>query len=1002
MRIHRLEIEAMGPFADPVVLDLDEVSAEGLFLIQGPTGAGKTSIIDAICFGLFSGVPGARGRSSLVSDHAVAGALPRVLVELTAGGRRLRITRSPAHERAKKRGTGTTPVQATVCLEELVGSEWVVRSTRHDEAGEVIHDVIGMGLEQFAKVVVLPQGDFAAFLRASADERSTLLQRLFDIETFTGVETWLTEERRRTQRAAEEAATALAAQIARVQDAIGLSAEDTGPDLDGLAPAQVPGMLADLLAWSDGQVTATMAAFDQAQLDERVTSEGLRQVEALAAAQSRGHAALRALEDLQERAETQSAHEQALDLAQRAKAVRGHREALTRTRSARDSAAAQLARALTSLDPVASSEADAAEALRLLTERDTAARRWESARVDAATSAGQVSALTDEVAGTLQRHVGAQARVGECRAALDRSDQDLRAHETVAASLDAARAELAEAERLARLVAGRDEDRATLTDTAAALLDARERAAAVRSELLDLRERRLEEMAGALAATLSDGDPCPVCGSAEHPSPAAGESTPVTAEQVEQADAAHEQARSLVTEREVAHAALSARVAAANEQLTGVDVVALADRRRRAAEACRQATEAQDACTVLRSALEVGRRALESAAHAEVQQAAALAEHRGALKTAEQAAHAASARLSRAVDAHAGCPCLTMTTADQWTIAAHDSLRQRLQVVTQAVQHRDQARVAEQDAREALREALAAQELPDEETARSADLSEDELRQRERQVRAHADAEVRARSTLAETDVAAALATAPADLATAQEAAADARSRLLLATRAQSAAERRHAALVQLAPAVDQAAAAEQDALARSAAVRGLADTLTGAGPDNTLRMRLTAYVLAARLEQVVDLANQRLSTMGAGRYLLEHTDERSGRGRSGLGLRVLDQWTGRPRATASLSGGESFMASLALALGLADAVRAEAGGRDLGMLFVDEGFGSLDDESLDDVMGILDGLREGGRAVGVVSHVADLRTRITHQIVVTKGTRGSHAALCTTGSPAA
>ena len=177
----------------------------------------------------------------------------------------------------------------------------------------------------------------------------------------------------------------------------------------------------------------------------------------------------------------------------------------------------------------------------------------------------------------------------------------------------------------------------------------------------------------------------------------------------------------------------------------------------------------------------------------------------------------------------------------------------------------------------------------------------------------------------------------------------------------------------------------------RDARVRDLADTTSGTGADNTLRMRLTAYVLAARLEKVATLANERLAVMGGGRYVLEHSDERAARGaRPGLGLRVLDQWTGRVRDTATLSGGESFMASLALALGLADAVREEAGGLDLGTLFIDEGFGSLDDDSLEQVLTVLDSLREGGRAVGVVSHVADLRTRVTHQAVVHKGAAGS------------
>jgi exonuclease SbcC len=143
---------------------------------------------------------------------------------------------------------------------------------------------------------------------------------------------------------------------------------------------------------------------------------------------------------------------------------------------------------------------------------------------------------------------------------------------------------------------------------------------------------------------------------------------------------------------------------------------------------------------------------------------------------------------------------------------------------------------------------------------------------------------------------------------------------------------------------------------------------------------------------------------MGEGRYQLRHTDGLAARGaRSGLGLEVLDLWTGQSRDTSSLSGGESFMASLALALGLADAVREESGGFELQTLFVDEGFGTLDDESLEQVMDVLDGLREGGRAVGVVSHVAELRSRIPSQVVVTKSERGSTVQLRTAAdAPAA
>jgi exonuclease SbcC len=150
-------------------------------------------------------------------------------------------------------------------------------------------------------------------------------------------------------------------------------------------------------------------------------------------------------------------------------------------------------------------------------------------------------------------------------------------------------------------------------------------------------------------------------------------------------------------------------------------------------------------------------------------------------------------------------------------------------------------------------------------------------------------------------------------------------------------------------------------------------------------------------------LANERLAIMGEGRYQLQHSDSlASGGRRSGLGLVVRDLWTGQARDTSSLSGGESFMASLALALGLADAVREEAGGFDLQTLFIDEGFGTLDDESLEQVLSVLDRLRDGGRAVGVVSHVSDLRTRIPMQICVSKRATGSSVRLLGVGSPAA
>ncbi|WP_306317622.1 SbcC/MukB-like Walker B domain-containing protein, partial [Streptomyces sp. CC224E] len=172
--------------------------------------------------------------------------------------------------------------------------------------------------------------------------------------------------------------------------------------------------------------------------------------------------------------------------------------------------------------------------------------------------------------------------------------------------------------------------------------------------------------------------------------------------------------------------------------------------------------------------------------------------------------------------------------------------------------------------------------------------------------------------------------------------------------------------------------------------VARLASLAAGTAADNERKMRLESYVLAARLEQVAAAATARLRRMSSGRYTLVHSDSLAGRGRSGLGLHVVDAWTGRERDTATLSGGETFFASLALALGLADVVTDEAGGVRLDTLFIDEGFGSLDDQTLDEVLDVLDSLRERDRSVGIVSHVGDLRRRVHAQLEVVKGREGS------------
>jgi DNA repair protein SbcC/Rad50 len=263
-------------------------------------------------------------------------------------------------------------------------------------------------------------------------------------------------------------------------------------------------------------------------------------------------------------------------------------------------------------------------------------------------------------------------------------------------------------------------------------------------------------------------------------------------------------------------------------------------------------------------------------------------------------------------------------------------------------------------------------------------------RELQRRLDAWQSEEAAVRAVLAEADTAAAAQQPPADLVAAERTASSAAQRLRDAASARDAAARRCTELDRLsahaATAVRRLAPLREE-YDRVARLAGLA---AGTSADNERKMRLESYVLAARLEQVAAAATVRLQRMSSGRYTLVHSDDRTGRGRSGLGLHVVDAWTGRERDTSTLSGGETFFASLALALGLADVVTDEAGGVRLDTLFIDEGFGSLDDQTLDEVLDVLDSLRERDRSVGIVSHVPDLRRRIHAQLEVVKGRSGS------------
>lgn len=986
MRLHHLSLQAWGPFADPVDLVVDDLADEGLFLIHGPTGAGKTSLLDAICFAFYGQVPGVRGNRRLASDHA-PGARPVATVELTASGRRIRVTRSPAFDRPKTRGQGVTSVPASVVLDEWADGQWHNRSTRAGEADAVVADVVGLGREQFSTVVMLPQGEFARFLRSGAEERRAVLERLFDVAGFTGVERWLAERRRALQGEVDRAEVELAGLVRRIADAVEpVPALPVDPGaLDVVTAAELLTTLHEVSTRADTQAEQDDRA--AADLDERWDCAGQ-----LAGRQERYRAALAdQARQRQEQPEYDRLADRA-DRAGRAAAAADVVKALVRARQALrqseqevgesasragwdtppDLLAVQARRqALSAGGQALASAQQHADARRTAQERHT------SERAAVETLAGAVSEL--EQRSTQLTDHQAQQRAEHTRLLALATTADARRRD-----LDAVIARLAQGEELRRtqaVVHARTEadQRATVAENDAHTAYNR------------LRGRQLDEMAAELASRLADGQPCPVCGSVDHPAPAPTADRVDPAE-VEAAEQRWEAARADAAQAriELATARQAQRSIEAALGPDGADRDALTTEQAELTIAWQQADQATPQAEALAGDLT----ALDEELAALAAQLQPLREERAAAQgRADQAGRDAAERdvaEAAALAEHRTCPC-----GGQGELAEqhqrHEELVQAVDSLVAALAARDGAAATERAADQECRSRVEQLGFEDVAAAEAAMMPPAELSAVNDQVLAHRAAVLATSSTLEDPDLQAAGAEPAPDLAG------------LTTRRGQARLAAQHSALT--ARTIRQALAAvtarvteltdlsaRHQPLARELhATAALADAVAGLPPENTRRMSLTSFVLAGRLEQVVGFANERLRRMGDGRYQLEHTDERAAHGaKSGLGLVVVDGWTGSRREPQTLSGGESFMASLALALGLADAVRAENGGVDLQTLFVDEGFGSLDEDSLDDVLDVLDSLRDGGRSVGIVSHVTELRQRIPAQVVVTKTDTGS------------
>jgi exonuclease SbcC len=1020
VRIHRLEISAFGPFAGTEHIDFDRLSAHGLFLLNGPTGAGKTSVLDAICFALYGSVPGARQDGKrLRSDHAEAAAEPRVTCEFSARGRRFEVSRAPAWDKPSARGKhGFTVQQANTLLRERVNGEWIEKSGRNDEAGAEITDILGMNLGQFTRVVMLPQGDFAAFLRSKASDRLALLQSLFGTQRFEAVE----QELARKALAARAEVAGLNAELelllARAE------AETAALELD-LAPAPDRSDADSLLAWLEAKAAsaaagcqAAAAAAERRRADVAAEADGAaaraaRQAK-LAAAEQRRAVAGAAAPVLAAQADKLALHRRAEVLGGQLRAVEDA-AAAEELAGAVFTAAAEQLRSASRTDPeLASLHSGAADrpggpsAVGLEGALDHA--RDGAALRAALGGLRSVRAVLEERLPDEGRLGSLHARLVQLRAQWEQLDAarsaraaaleglrgeaaqllaGVRPLEELAAELQLRTKEAAAAEELVAMVGRYAKAEAVCSTVSARHSLARDEHQNRRQRWLDLREERLANAAAELAAQLTPGIPCAVCGSPDHPYPAPAAASALAVADAEQAAAeACEAAETALAalDRELADAQQDVAVLAAQggdtaPEAARLDAVLTTERAAEAARAARDLAASRTRQTQLEEDITAAEQA-QAAASADIAQTES-----ASTEVQEQAAALELALAKLRADHR--------TLADR--IAALDSSAAILERAESARTSLDQAQGRSTEARAQLQQSLPASGFASAEAARAVMLPAEDAASLEAAIRAGQDEAARIEELFAGEE----LALAAHERETAEPVEAEALEELRAAAAAADAAARQAGLAAGLAGksvrtlghiAADYAAraAAGRGPRERAARLNAVADAARGTG-ENTYRMSLNSYVLAARLEQVAVAASERLIGMSDGRYTLQHTDARAARNaKSGLGLEVVDQWTGQRRDTATLSGGESFMASLALALGLADVVQQESGGVDIETLFVDEGFGSLDEQALEQVMDALEGLRDGGRVVGLVSHVAEMKQRISTQLQVVKGRNGS------------
>ncbi len=904
MRPIKLTMSAFGPYAGVTEIQLDKLGTSGLYLITGDTGAGKTTVFDAIMFALYGEASGGnRSAAMLRSKYAQPETPTEVSLEFEYGGKKYSVRRNPEYERASKRGSSITTEKTNA---ELVMPNGVVAGAK--AVTEKVKGIIGLDRDQFAQVAMIAQGDFMKILTATTDKRTEIFRKIFNTALYERLQDRLKAEAKELSDKYKELKSAI------IHELDGVETEDNAR-IEAAKRGELP-------------ISAACEEIERAIAADKEREKALtEQIKAANGQIDKLTAAITKAESAQNNAKELAADRKKLE------------EALASSTHLRDVLTEQ-----SNKEPEREkAEKDAAEIEHTLPEYDELDRANEG-----------ISGAETRLAEERRAAVAKTTALAETEKRITALKEERKTLENAGVSLEKARAELGKAKavmsQLRSLIKANDDYKTCEKRSAEARSNYLELSAEY-SEKKSVFDRMnmayLDAQAGVLAERLISGQPCPVCGSTEHPHPAEAAVGAPTKQQLDRSKAEAENAAKRMQEA----AGLASRLNGETEEKKKT-VSALTT------ELIGECKEEQRSAKL--NALYAETQGRETELNKTISELEGKTDRFGKTETELRALEERKAALDRDKGELERKIAADEASVKEQT-ARRETLSKKLAYGSKALAER--ARAALNSKISEMKEALKkAQKDYDD-----CDLNIRELKGSIGRLEklAHGGSEEQLEALRIEKRKA--------------EEAREALDNSLKSVTVRLASNER--AAKNIATRRGEEEAAEK----RYVWVKSLSDTANG-NIDGKEKIKLETYVQMTFFERILAKANVRFMEISDGQYeFVRRAEASSLRSASGLDLNIVDHYNGTERDVLSLSGGESFEASLSLALGLSDAIQSAAGGIKLDSMFIDEGFGSLDDESLRKAIDVLSDMTSGGRLIGIISHVSELKNKIDKQLVVTK-----------------